>query len=435
MTFTNPAGLWFLTSLIAVLAIHLFQRRFRRKTVTGLFLWREARAFSTAGKKIKPPPPTASLFLELFACVLLSFLLAGASCRRSVGARSCAVVLDGSASMSAVSSDGISFKEKAAERLRNIIGRTGVRVVTVLASGPSPRLLLGPDEPVSALPEAISAWNPELPDHDLSPAVNLARTLAGPGKTVYVLTDQLPHGSPPAGVHWIAVGESRPNVAFVGASRSRYDSARDLVRVTVAFFGKAGPVSMTFREGTRTLHESVLSGPGEKEIRITVPRETGLIEASLPPDALDLENRAYLPPPLQRTVRCAVSLKDPLEARLLKRALKAVGGTRLVSGPPADLYVVAGIDIPRTPPGSWICAFSPFKKGEPEAKSSYLGPYTTDARHPLLESVSLRGVMWNAPSRLPASTSPLVSCGKRVLLAEAPPPYHGFLFNLALGAF
>lgn len=431
MILENPWGLLALASVAAVIAIHLFQRRFLRRRVAGLFLWLEGRREAPAGKAVKPPPPTASLLLEILACVVLSLLLAGARSKRAARSEHIAVVLDGSGSMSAKPPGGASFADRAREKVNELFRSSPGARTTIYASGRTPRILFGPEgDPREALVR-LAAWRPEEPSHDILETVHLARTAAGGGAPVFVVSDHLPEAVP-KGVSWTSVGESLPNVGFVRATRRRKDDDDDDVRLTVRSFGGPAEADLVVREGDREVFRKTIAIDGEADVEIAVPRAARVLAAELPPDALALDDRAFLAPPRLKEVRCLV-LASGKEREAIERAARSVEGVALVESPPADLAAGAGTEVLREPPETWVCAFAPFPEGVVSGEpKGLLGPYVVDARHPLFESASLEGVAWFASGNLEVASLPLVSSGEIALVAEAPAPRRGFLFNLDL---
>ena len=438
MSLASPLGLVALSSLGIVVLIHLYQRRFRRRRITGLFLWREGMKHSSSGRTRQPPPPTLSLLLELLACCVLSLLLAGARCSDHRTALHAVLVLDGSASMGAIASDGTRFTDRAAQQIRALLEEEEARSVTVVVSGATPRLLYGPQGDIADLATALREWRPEDYGHAVLPAVNVARTVAaGTVGPVFVVSDKLPE-SCPAGLRWVAVGEPLPNVGFMAATRTRRDDGNDLIRLSLRAFGPVKDVRLVLREGEQLFDERTLSlqdGAVQDgaDLAFTLPTGTGTIEAELPDDALAIDNRVYLPPPPSKKVRC-LNQHTGRARQLLDRALSSIEEADLVEAPPADLYLGPGSAVLEAPTDAWVCAFAPYAAGDVAADATVLlGPYTVDARHPLMEGVSLRGVAWSAPDGLPpASPStavPIVSCGTRSLLVRAPAPHRGFLFN------
>ena len=78
MIFATPLGLLALLAIPAIVAIHLFRRRFPVRPVAGLFLWQIGRQTPEGGGKIARLPITASLILECLAALALALILAGA---------------------------------------------------------------------------------------------------------------------------------------------------------------------------------------------------------------------------------------------------------------------------------------------------------------------------------------------------------------------
>ena len=114
MIFTTPLGLLALLSVPAIVAIHLFRRRFPPRQVAGLFLWQSARQVPQGGGRLDRLPITASLLLECLAALALSLILAGARLSSATVNDHLVVLLDDSASMSARSASG----ERARDRGR-----------------------------------------------------------------------------------------------------------------------------------------------------------------------------------------------------------------------------------------------------------------------------------------------------------------------------
>ena len=83
--FATPLGLLALLAIPAIVAIHLFRRRFPVRPVAGLFLWQIVRQTPEGGGKIARLPITTSLILECLAALALALILAGA--RAVVGRR------------------------------------------------------------------------------------------------------------------------------------------------------------------------------------------------------------------------------------------------------------------------------------------------------------------------------------------------------------
>src|SRR5687767_9322686 len=112
MIFTTPLGLLALLAIPAIVAIHLFRRRFPVRQVAGLFLWQLLRQTPEGGGKIARLPITASLILECLAALALAMILAGARLSSAAVNEHLVVLLDDSASMAATNARGESARDR-----------------------------------------------------------------------------------------------------------------------------------------------------------------------------------------------------------------------------------------------------------------------------------------------------------------------------------
>ena len=78
MIFATPLGLLALLAIPAIVAIHLFRRRFPVRPVAGLFLWGVVRQTPEGGGRVTRLPITRSLILECLAALALALIIAGA---------------------------------------------------------------------------------------------------------------------------------------------------------------------------------------------------------------------------------------------------------------------------------------------------------------------------------------------------------------------
>src|SRR5688500_18103407 len=106
MDFAAPLGLLGLVAVPAVVALHLFRRRFVERRVAGLFLFSPDALASTAGRRRTRLLRTPSLWLECLAALALGLLLARPRIGSPGERAHLVVVLDGSASMTAPSATG-----------------------------------------------------------------------------------------------------------------------------------------------------------------------------------------------------------------------------------------------------------------------------------------------------------------------------------------
>src|SRR5918995_5780823 len=162
MMFTTPLGLLALLAIPAIVAIHLFRRRFPVRPVAGLFLWQIIRQTPEGGGKIATLPITTSLILECLAALALALILAGARLSSTGVSQHLVVLLDDSASMAAVNASGDSARDRAVRRVLGEIDRLGAEArITLVQSGDRPSVLAGPAAFAAEARGAFEKWKPE----------------------------------------------------------------------------------------------------------------------------------------------------------------------------------------------------------------------------------------------------------------------------------
>lgn len=431
--FLHPLGLLALLAVPAVVAIHLFRRRFQRHTVSALFLWEREDRTALAGRKRERLRTTASFWCELFAALLLALAFAGPRACGAGEAGHLVIALDDSASMAAVLPGGGSIRDLAIEHVREEIARLPRRSrVTLVRSGPRPTLLAGP----AAFPEeaalALDAWAPARPRHDLAPALALALQLSGDGATTLVTDAFAPDGLPPE-VAVVALGRPLANVGLTHASRARgIDAAGQPVEridLTLSCFAPGGRrVRLALDAGGQTLEERTLELlEGERRhLSLEVPAGApALVARLLDTDALAVDDLAHLAPVPPRTVALASTLPPEL-GRWLGLSTGAEGASsvgRLLDAIPdtvdavepglAHLCIgigVAGLASNRT----WALSFAELGEG----RADLIGPFLAERQHALMQGLTLQGVVWSVDPDLALPGAPLVSAGDTPIFTD-----------------
>ena len=171
MSFANPWGLLALLAMPAIVAIHLYHRRFPPIVVAGVHLWGVQHEMRSVGRTRERLPITPSLLLELLAAFLIAMILSQPRFGELGRATHLVVVLDNSASMQAEPKTDTSFRDLAAaellERMDNL--NRGSRV-TALVTGNRPATLIGPLASVDEARDQLANWQPSVSIHEFSTA-------------------------------------------------------------------------------------------------------------------------------------------------------------------------------------------------------------------------------------------------------------------------
>ncbi|MFT4540170.1 MAG: hypothetical protein ACI835_002619 [Planctomycetota bacterium] len=445
--FLHPFGLLALLAVPAVVGLHLFRRRFQPRVVSAVFLWDTLDRAAVAGRKREPLHRSASFWCELFAALLLGLAVAGPRGCGVGEAQHLVVVLDASASMAATI-EGESAIDRARQKIEDRLEALprGSRA-TLIASGHRPRILAGPAAFTEALLSALNDFEASTGRHDLEPAIAMGAQLAAEGRLMLV-TDHFEPDKVPANVELVAVGAPAGNIAIATATRrtradgadgeevlitlQNFDVQRRELEVLLSIAGAAAEAVAVDQRVILRKRASIEAG-SRTPLRFALPKSCPPIELSLRSlngtalDALALDDRAYLVASPPRTLAIASTLPRELALHLgLTSTLDEEAGVsnidRLLeliprsieAGDPAGAHLIFS-EAPTGSTTSWCLSIEP--PSEDSERRYLIGPFLIDRRHPLMEGLTLEGIVWSS-TESQLSGVPIVSAGDLPLLTE-----------------
>lgn len=430
MYFANPWGLLGLLALPAILVIHLYHRRYPPLFVAGTHLWATETRIQTPGRRRERLPVTATLLLELLAALLLSLVLSEPRIGQLDRVSHLVVVLDNSASMSAAPAGEPenSFRERAVAALeKRFADLPRGSVLTVIATGRRPVMLAGPAAPWEDVQPKLAEWRPNQPRHQFAPAWDLARQLVADSGELLFLTDQVPEQQEiPAAMEIVSVGQPLPN-ASINAARWTFDSvkAQGNIYVRVKNHGRAAVQAVVRGRAkeqevfARTLS---LAADGAAAFDVQVPGGLQTMEVALEAagDGLALDNRVLLVEPKVRTVTVSDSLPQGPVRKQVERVLRALPEVSLGAGANAHVTINPAGKLPASGSLAWWLGVGPVNASEKVRKQAkdLLGPYLIEKRNPLLEGLSLGGVVWGGAQPVSMQFSPLITAGATPLFVQ-----------------
>ncbi len=443
MTFANPLGLLGLLAVPVILGIHLFHRRFPPLEVAGLHLWAAESEVRLAGRRRDRLPITATLLLELLAALLMTMVISQPRFGELDKVTHLVVVLDNSASMQGRPAGRADFRTQAISALEDRInGLQRHCAVTLILTGTRPVMLAGPAVEWDQAKARLSQWNPQATRHDFAPAWELARQVAAESGQLLFLTDYLPdEGSFPSEMEVLAVGSPLGNLAFTTAVWD-YDAESATGQIALRLSNLSGQdvrARVIGRsQGTEVFEKSVeIPARGKSALATTVPGGLGRMEIEVisANDGLALDSRVELVEPKLRPVAVAVLLPDGRARELFQRSLSAVPNVALTGVEEADLIIADSSQLPEMGRDVWWLGVGPLDPGEPARKAAkaVVGPYVVERQNPLLEGVTLSGVVWAGVQPVPHQVTPLVTVGRTPLLSQLKgAPTVAYLANIDL---
>lgn len=270
----NPAGLWALLAIPAVLVIHFLQERSRRLRVSTLFLLERVRPESTGGAKFERLRNSVPLWLQLLAALILTWLLVEPRWIKEDSRQTVVVVLDSSVSMEAFKEP---TRELLAEKLRGW-SRAAARTEWHLLETDVRKPTLYTGAELAGVLRAYDGWKPVLGTHRPDEALQVGSGLVKEHGIVIFVTDRKVDVA--AGVAVLSAGEEIENVGWAGVETTlvKPGVADSGVKwsVLVRNYGKAPQTRQWWVEqegGTEPKRSSLTLAPGQ----------TGELGGELPP--------------------------------------------------------------------------------------------------------------------------------------------------------
>ena len=331
--FSNPAGFWALLGVPAILAIHFLQQRAKVARTSTWFLIEKLAPDSARGRTWERLRTSRTLWLQLAAVLVGTWLLVAPRWVRAESAQTVALVLDAAAAMEAFRTEAIAAAEREMADAAGLAARTTWVVMTT--NPRQPPLYRGMER--TAASAALARWTPELGEHDRGPALRIAHGMAGGAGRTLLVTDT--RAKVPAGQRAAGVGRVLENVGFAGAGVTREAGGytwRALVK------NHAGtPQRRTWHiesAGVKSAEQTLEIAAGAlSEISARWPADAEEATVVLAGDAFASDDRLPLVRPAPKPLVVRVD-GDDAAADFFRRLAREVDGVTLVSsGAPATL--------------------------------------------------------------------------------------------------
>lgn len=357
MTVSNPAAFFLLFASLLVILLHFLRARERRRAVSALFLWEglPGDPQSRAARIRQQLDPLIVLQLAILLALVTALAQPGWRMRTTTLA-GLAIVLDGSASMRALTDDGTTRYERAVGEARSLLDRYASTATALIQLSGRPAILARPDSERIDRQNALLRSEPTWYADGTADALHaLLGSVGGTSQfeRVVVLSDH-PYPDLPTAFETILV-DTGDNLALTAFSvRDNPDGEGVSALVSVLNDSDAYrdvTIRIDDRENQTTL--AVLMEPDSADtFVIPFPSSRGtLFTASIEPeDDFLADNRRFFS--LDRPIDARVHWLGS-ENRYLLAALQSVAPVTLVdSADDADLIVVHAARAPASSTGT-----------------------------------------------------------------------------------
>lgn len=408
-SFANPAGLWALLGIPAVILIHYLQRKAQVIPVSTLFLLEKTQREASSGRHFDRLTQSIPLWMQLLGVLLLTWLMVEPRFPLARSTQRIALVLDSSASMS-VSQQRM--MELLAKELPPLKGFATDVEYTVLESTPGkPRLYAG--KSTEELLATLQSWRPLAGVTDPDQALRLARSLVSREGIVMYVSDT-PAESLPFDAIQLCMGKPIENVGFTGVSFETKDGTL-LWRATVQNYSEQATTrtwQVDTGKGTPTSPKTIeLPARSLVTLQSNFPSQSQRIELRLSNDEFTTDDtlRLVRPMPKQLSIHTAPAL-DALSKKLLRSIEQRKPG----SAAEADVSLVSYDPLDPTPiQGNAVIFVNDGTQG-----GQYLSGGIIAEKHPLLDGLNWQSLMIRETIALEIrpTDQPLLYQDKRVLI-------------------
>lgn len=383
-SFANPAGLWALLGIPAVILIHYLQRKAQVIPVSTLFLLEKTQREASSGRHFDRLTQSIPLWMQLLGVLLITWLMVEPRFPLARSTQRIALVLDSSASMEVSQQRMLEILAKELPPLKGFA--TDVEY-TVLESSPGkPRLYAG--KSTEELLLALQSWRPLAGVTDPDQALRLARSLVSREGIVLYVSDT-PAEALPFDAIQLCMGKAIENVGFTGVSFETKDGSL-LWRATVQNYSA--------QDTTRTWQISTGAGSPTEPKTITLPaRSLVTLQSNFPSQSqrieLRLSNDEFTTDDTLRLVRpmhkqLSIHTAPALDA-LSKKLLRSIEQLKPGSATEADISLVSYDPLDPTPiEGNAIIFVNDGTQG-----GQYLSGGIIAEKHPLLDGLNWQSLM------------------------------------------
>jgi hypothetical protein len=399
--FANPAGLWALLGIPAILLIHFLQRESKRVEVSTLFLLEHLDRESVQGRRFDRLRNSVPLWLQLLGVILLAWLLSEPRWASGRSVQRVVLVLDNSASMETFREELLEAIRRELPPLTSIVGTTEYTAIESSSIGTT--LYRGTS--LGELTTALSSWEPAAGRHSPESALRVGRGLAGSGGILVFVTDHAGE-TLPFGASRLAVGTPLENVGFAGL---RVDTENDKTvwRATLRNYSAKAQTRSWFlgSGGRRSEARSVALEPGATRIlQGEFPEGIDRVSLVLEPDRFTRDDSLHL--------------VKPAPKRLLVSRTGAASAETLIAGLIGSLENTAQATAGETP-DLWFATYNPLAPAELPTVSIVLmnqeqvprrffsGPIVA-SNHPLVADLDWQGLIARSTPSVPMAGGDLV---------------------------
>ncbi len=388
---SNPAGLWALLGIPAVLLIHFFQQKSKSRMTSTLFLLKHLNPQSAQGRAFERLRSSGLLWLQLLMVLLVTWVLCAPRWLQPATSQRVVMVLDSSLSMQAYRKP---LQSSLADFFARLKKTAAVLDIQIIPSDLTHETVYRGNDPRAAL-EQIARWTPTRGSHDITPALRAARALAD-DKSLIVFVSDRPQELP-GGIGQIAVGTPFDNTGFLGAGVYKKDGQTLWKAVVKNYSDK--PVERQWwiesPEGRKSPAQIVSVGAGSfTMLGGLFPGDMERFTVVMDGDAFPVDDRIPFVRPVSKKIKVWIAPGSKL-LPFIQKFIGSVEGAEVTSSEKeADLKIV----VLKNPAAPLPSGDSIIFLGEWSDNPPFLKGAVVEESHSLLSDLNFQGLLVQSAS-------------------------------------
>ncbi len=432
MNFLFPLAFIGLISIPVVIFIYFFHKRFKPKIVSAIFLWPKQNVVSGSGIKLSNLIKNILLLLEIIMFTILVLAAAGPYCSNKNTVHNVTFILDTSASIGSMDSNGETPKQRAIQQIAEYLKGYEPYNVKLILSGFIPRPVSADIRNGTELKNALENWDTDNIYHSLIPAIQTAEQVTPENGSIIVITDSEPadyvQNEVTDDIQFRFFGKELDNIGITQAVRKQgYSGIDETVFAIIKNFSKLNKtVNIKLLDGETILIDTSIelkSDGMETPVLFEIEQTDSTLRLLIDSvDPMMIDNSVYLVPEENIRIPVKILIQDD-ELELSIRNILDVFKNRINISEENPALIITdmeiGVVIPNTEESFsenrkeslWVLEFK--NAGE----KNYYGPFIIDKSHPFTRELMLEGVRWPASVNIEEGY-PVISVGNIPLLIE-----------------
>ncbi len=411
---------WFFLLLLSIpllILIYKLKNKHKIVIVSSLFLWNRNIVSEKGGTIFKRLPLPLLFFIELVIFILITCAAATPFVLSKDQNYPIWIILDDSYSM--LAGDKLSAKNKGTEAIIKEVNRINNRTVRFILAGSDLNIIGDKVKSNIELENILSQWKCASTESSLIKAIGFVKQISGDTSNIMIITDHAPKDNKLVSNNllWHSFGKASSNVAFVNATRTLFDKEERCLFEIVNISANSAKVNFEISysikgKEKKSVKKLIFTENEVKKLVIKIPYKSSALSAKITSDSLKIDDEVILLSDTRKPVKVKLDFDNKVLEKLVSKAVKSIDKA-IVVNQKFELLFTDKRQSEKQKLSSWIFQFIINEKPTP-----FIGPFIMDKTHPLMNGISMGGIIWASGKDNNLMGNPIISAGNLALFTD-----------------